>query len=176
MFASGLFLNRKRTQKTNTVNYPDSTEDYNNLTKELDDKKKELASVTLDIARSYELMIVASKQIRKILPNAKEENKAVLLDVIKKMESTASKDGWIEFEKQFEHYNKHFFNVLAELYPDLTPTEKKVCCFLRLNMTTKDIATITSRSPRTIDYTRNSIRKKMNLSSETNLSSFLLSI
>ena len=50
---------------------------------------------------------------------------------------------------------------LVKKYPDLTPVELKVSALLSLNLSSREIADITRRSIRTIEFTRNNIRKKM---------------
>ena len=65
------------------------------------------------------------------------------------------------------------WRIEIEKYPDLTPNEKKICAFLRLNMSTKDICAITYQSVRSIDMARFRLRKKIGLDSDENLVSFL---
>ncbi|MCF8365988.1 MAG: LuxR C-terminal-related transcriptional regulator [Bacteroidales bacterium] len=61
------------------------------------------------------------------------------------------------------------------MHPELSPTEIKICSLIRLSMTSKDISILTNRSIRTVESTRSSIRKKLNLGSDTSLSGYLLS-
>ena len=61
-----------------------------------------------------------------------------------------------------------------EKFPKLSPNEKKLCAFLRLNMSTKDIAALTRKSTSSIDVARTRLRKKLEISgTDTNLISFL---
>ncbi len=137
---------------------------------------RELAGKALQLASMTDMMISVSRRIYELLPRVGPHEKDELLAIIRELEDKSYSDAWHNFENQLEYFDRDFYRVLAELYPDLTPAEKRVCTFLRLNMTTKEIAALTNRSTRTIDFTRNSIRKKLQLSSETNLSAFLLSI
>ncbi|WP_127140922.1 tetratricopeptide repeat protein [Flagellimonas marinaquae] len=79
-----------------------------------------------------------------------------------------------EFEQRFTGVYESFNQKILDLAPDLTPNELKVCAFIRLNMTTKDIARLTGKSLGTVENTRILIRKKLNLSSDDNLQQFLL--
>jgi DNA-binding CsgD family transcriptional regulator len=63
---------------------------------------------------------------------------------------------------------------LLEKYPNLSLTELKVCTFLVLNISSKEIGELTGRSVRTIESTRSNIRKKMNLSPDENLVKHLI--
>jgi DNA-binding CsgD family transcriptional regulator len=64
--------------------------------------------------------------------------------------------------------------LLLEKYPDLSPTEVKVGALLSLNMSSRNIAEITKRSVRTVEFTRNNIRKKMDLQHSDNLVNHLI--
>jgi len=81
-----------------------------------------------------------------------------------------------EIESRFEYANKAFFIKILQLHPNLSPSELRLCGFLRSNMTSKEIAVLTNRSLRTIENTRNRIRHKMILPPETNLVSYLAGI
>lgn len=86
-------------------------------------------------------------------------------------------NSWKEFEIRFAQVHKEFYDRLNERFPDLTPNERKLCAFLRLNMTTKDIASITRQSPHSINMARTRLRKRMNLSGrDENLIGFLINL
>ena len=63
---------------------------------------------------------------------------------------------------------------LVNKYPSLTPVELKVSALVALNLSSREIAGITGRSIRTIEYTRNNIRKKMECNSEESLINHIL--
>lgn len=65
---------------------------------------------------------------------------------------------------------------LVKKYPTLSPVELKVSALLSLNLTSKEIAEITERSIRTVEFTRNSIRKKMNCKPGSNLVNHIISV
>lgn len=99
-----------------------------------------------------------------------------LMQTIKALSSNQNFKVWEEFETRFSKVHDEFYKKLRINYPQLTPTEIKICAFLKLNMNTKDIASLTNRSPRTIENTRQSIRKKLTIDAETNLVNFLLDL
>ncbi len=74
-----------------------------------------------------------------------------------------------EFEHRITANNEDFYQKLLGAYPDLKPSELKLCSYLRLNLSTKELAEILNKSVRTIENTRFSIRKKMGLGPEDNL-------
>jgi DNA-binding CsgD family transcriptional regulator len=69
--------------------------------------------------------------------------------------------------------NREFYNNLIMRYPHLTPNERKLACFLRLNMTTKEISSITFQTGDSIKVARTRLRKKMGLSQDDSLIAFL---
>ena len=96
---------------------------------------------------------------------------ATLLTKVEEM--MRSENDWQAFERHFHHLHQGFIHNLAEQYPTLTPTELKVCSLLRMNCSTKDIAGILCISRHTVDGHRATIRRKLGLSSEENLTAFL---
>jgi tetratricopeptide (TPR) repeat protein len=70
---------------------------------------------------------------------------------------------WDEFEIRFLKTHAGFFDRLMSAYPGLTVNERRLCAFLRLDMTTKEISVITGQSIRAIEIARTRLRKKLNL-------------
>lgn len=81
-----------------------------------------------------------------------------------------------ELENRITESNGDFFKNLLAAYPDLKPTELKLCSYLRLNLSTKELAEVLNKSARTIENTRFSIRKKMGLEPEDNLVAQLIAV
>lgn len=93
----------------------------------------------------------------------------MLIELINELDCASGENVWEEFETRFKNIHQDFNNNLICLYPELRPTKVKICSFIRLNLTNKDIAVITKRSFRTIENTRNRVRKKMKLDQDANL-------
>ena len=81
-----------------------------------------------------------------------------------------------ELENRITESNGDFYKNLLAAYPDLKPTELKLCSYLRLNLSTKELAEVLNKSVRTIENTRFSIRKKMGLGPEDNLVAELIAV
>jgi DNA-binding CsgD family transcriptional regulator len=62
------------------------------------------------------------------------------------------------------------------LFPELTPNDRRICAFLKLDLSTKDIALLTHRSPRSIESARYRLKKKFGLGAEEDILGFLRSI
>lgn len=106
---------------------------------------------------------VVNDQIRtKVLDLKKKINRAIDIKHQNKI-----------FESYFDEANEDFFRVLKEKHPDLTPYDLRVCAFIRMNIPTKEIATILNISYRGAEVSRYRLRKKMQLSRDVNLSAYL---
>lgn len=139
----------------------------------LENKDKELTAQAAQLIQMQQLIETTKTNVTNILSDdAFEVNK------IKKVKAALSNQTIIPIKKDFDlritESNKDFFDMLLKSYPDLKPAELKLCAYLRLNLTTKEIAEITNKSTRTIENTRLSIRKKMELSSSDSLVSHLI--
>ncbi len=82
----------------------------------------------------------------------------------------------LEFENRITSTNEDFYQKLLKAYPDLKPSELKLCSYLRLNLSTKELADILNKSVRTIENARFSIRKKMGLGPEDSLVAQLIAM
>jgi tetratricopeptide (TPR) repeat protein len=140
----------------------------------IENKEKELTSQVTILAQMQQQVDDLIQKTSKILSdNSTEQVK------LKKIESLLKADPIHTLKNDFDirltSNNEDFFSLLLHKYPDLSPAELKLCAYLRLNPSTKDLALITNRSMRTIESTRTNIRKKMNLTSHENLVTHLLS-
>lgn len=144
------------------------------LERDLEVRNKELTTNTMSLMRNAE---VAKEIITKLVllkPNLKPGNTGVVNEVIQGLQLLTREDLWSDFEVHFNRVHLDFYKKLQRIAPDLTPTELKLCAFLRLNMSTKEISSLTQSSDRSIDVMRGRIRKKLNITNTTtNLITFL---
>ncbi|MDE6131095.1 MAG: hypothetical protein K2F74_05850, partial [Muribaculaceae bacterium] len=78
-----------------------------------------------------------------------------------------------EFRLQFERIHPDFYRTLSEKFPELTARDLRLCAFLHLGMTTKEIAVLTYREVRSVDSARNRLRKKLGIDINDDISDFL---
>jgi hypothetical protein len=142
---------------------------------DLETKNRELAFQAMSIMKSNETITSIIEGLDKTIKNGNtEDDLNVALNQIRHLEKDKS---WKEFEIHFTQVHSDFYQKLNVSFPDLTPNERKLCAFLRLNMTTKDIASITHQSIHSINVARTRLRRKMNLAnSDENLVNFLMNI
>ena len=140
----------------------------------IDNKEKELTSQVTLLAQMQQQVDDLIQKTSKILnDNSTEQVKLKKIESLLKADPIHSLKN--DFDVRLTSNNEDFFSLLLHKYPDLSPSELKLCAYLRLNPSTKDLALITNRSMRTIESTRTNIRKKMNLTSQENLVTHLLS-
>ena len=163
----GLLFNTQRLKRKN-LNL-----EKEKLRSELDYKNKELTTNVLYLLKKNEFVINISSQLKSLRYTTKPENRKIIDGIIREIEQSTTKDIWKEFEIRFQDVHTDFYNKLIKQYPDLSPNELKLCAFLRLNMSTKEISSITFQSYNSIIMARHRLRKKLGISSNENLIAFL---
>ncbi len=143
------------------------------LEKELAFKNKELTTSVMYQLKKNNFIWKVSEKLKSIALNLTPENRKSIKSIVKEMEANMSKESWEEFEFRFNEVHNDFYDNLLKDFPDLTPNELKLSAFLKLNMTTKDIATITYQSTHSITVARYRLRNKLKLERDDNLVSFL---
>ena len=146
------------------------------LSQSVDYKSKELASKTIYLLEKNEFIQALAQKLKNLKPEIKKENQTAFQEIINELNQNSSSKVWNEFEIRFKEVNTTFYENLNKVHPDLTPNEIKICAFLRLNMSTKDISSITHQSVKSINMARFRLRKKLALESEENLINYLIQI
>lgn len=141
---------------------------------DLEYKKKELASKMIYVLEKNEFIISIAKKLLNLKPDLSKTNQSLIQPIIYELNQNSSDKIWDEFEIRFKEVHSEFYNNLNTLYPDLTPNEIKICAFLRLNMSTKEISAITHQSVKSINMARFRLRKKLNIETEDNLIGYLI--
>ena len=144
---------------------------------ELNIKKRELTVNLLALVKKNEILTEISEKLIHLEQNAKEiEIKKAIIQISQELRHSADDKMMSEFSTRFQEVHAGFYEKLLKDYPELTQNELKICAFLRLNMSTKEISELTGQRGPTIDHARYRLRKKLNLSSDTNLVTFLSQI
>jgi len=139
-------------------------------------KDKELANSTLQMIQKNKLLTRLKLELDKMNAKTsddlvKNQNQALIRRINKEIED---KNQWRVFEEHFEAVHEEFIRRLREQYPDLTPKERKLAAYLRLNISTKEIALLMNISARGVEVARYRLRRKFNLERDTNLLDFIL--
>ena len=82
-------------------------------------------------------------------------------------------DDWKKFEKNFDIVYDEYLTRLGNTFAELTVSDKKLCAYLKMDLSSKEIAPLMNLTYRSVEMTRYRLRKKLNLSREQNLIEFL---
>ena len=134
-------------------------------------KSKELAASTMSIIKKNELLT----NIKEELHNIDDKNSVKpVLHIIDK--SLKRNDDWELFQEAFNNADSEFLKKIKTLHPSLSPNDLKMCAYLRLNLSSKEIAPLLSISSRSVEIKRYRLRKKLNLLHEDNLVNYILEL
>jgi DNA-binding CsgD family transcriptional regulator len=148
------------------------------LESEINFKNAELASTAMNLVQKKEFLLKIKDELSKINKSGKEQIElSELKKILKELsEEKNLNDEWEQFSVHFNQVHSNFLLKLKSLYPDLTANELKLCAYLRMNLSSKEIAQLMSISTRGVEIGRYRLRKKLQIPSDTNLFRFLLDI
>ena len=146
----------------------------NKLLSEINNKRKELANTTYLAAKRNRSLLEVQKELDDV--KDKFDNQYKFKNIQTKINHMLEgKDNWKVFETNFSEINDDFFHDLLQKYPSLSTKDLKLCAYLKMNLTTKEIAPLMAISVRGVEIHRYRLRKKLNLKSGKSLSKFLIS-
>lgn len=126
-------------------------------------KDKQLATEVLYRVQNHELIKEVVQKLIAVHAKSSRETKETLGSVLKGLEKSLEDKAWDDFEIRFQQVHPNFYEKLQRDFPDLSLNERRLCAFLKLNMTTKEISAITGQSINSIQVARWRLRKKLNL-------------
>jgi ligand-binding sensor domain-containing protein/DNA-binding CsgD family transcriptional regulator len=145
---------------------------------EMIQRDKELANHAMNLIRKNEFLgkIREDLQILKKVSRDEAVNEKIL-SVISKINKDIDNNKQREvFERAFDEVHEEFLDKLKSKFPALTPTELRMCAYLKMNISTKEIAPLMNISARGVEICRYRIRKKLGISRTTNLTSMLIDL
>ena len=134
---------------------------------------KELAASTMNLISKNELLEFIKADLKK---TSNDENRSIKSVITTINRNITGKDSWSIFKEAFENSDKDFFKKIKELHPSLTSNDLRLCAYLRLNLSSKEIAPLLNISVRSVEIKRYRLRKKMDLSHEKGLSEYILAV
>jgi ligand-binding sensor domain-containing protein/DNA-binding CsgD family transcriptional regulator len=151
------------------------------LESDIEFKNSELAATALNLVQKKEFLLKIRDELNKIMHLNKIGGENIETNELKKILRSLSEDEilndeWEQFSSHFNKVHSDFLVVLKNKYPDLKPHELKLCAFLSMNLSSKEIAHLMSISVRGVEISRYRLRKKLQLSSEVNLFQFLFDL
>lgn len=142
-------------------------------------QKREVAAISLRNVQNEEFKhkyISELKQVKNLMKSEPDSVGLYLDRIISELNSDFSENSWNQFESRIKESDQEFYRNLGVKHPNLTPAEIKLCFFLRLNLSTKEIAGMTFQTYDSVRIARTRLRKKMNLTNDDNLVGYLFSI
>lgn len=149
------------------------------LQADIEHKNSRLASTAMNLVRKMELFSKIKDDLNAFKNNeetraASKEFQKIIRMIDSELDVTRE---WEQFTEHFDQVHSNFLKKLKEHWPDLTPTELKMAAYLRLNLTSKEIAHLMNISIRGVETGRYRLRKKLGLTSnDTSLYDFLMSM
>jgi DNA-binding CsgD family transcriptional regulator len=143
------------------------------LTKDVDSKSKELAVSTMNLIKKNELLSLIKEDLKKTSEEGNRNVKSVITTINKNINE---EDSWNVFKEAFDSADKDFLKKVKQAHPSLTPNDLRLCAYLRLNLSSKEVAPLLNISVRSVEIKRYRLRKKMDLPHEQGLVEYILSI
>jgi len=148
------------------------------LEAEINFKNTELASSAMHLVQKSELITSMKTDLNQIMKEVKNHDAA---GELKKLVKTLSEDDkmdkdWENFAQHFDKVHNNFVEKLKEKHPKVSGNEIKLCAYLRMNLSTKEIAQLMNISVRGVEISRYRLRKKLDLKTEENLFKYLIGI
>lgn len=144
------------------------------LEQDFEIKNRELAASTMNLIKKNELLSMIKEDLKnsnETLPN--KSLKSLISNINKNINE---EDSWNVFVDAFNNADKDFLKKIKMAHQSLTPNDLRLCAFLRLNLSSKEIAPLLNISVRSVEIKRYRLRKKMDLSHEQGLVEYILSI
>jgi len=142
------------------------------LQQEFENKNRELAASTMNLIKKNELLAMIKDDLKK--GESGDRNiKSVITTINKNINED---DTWDMFKEAFNNADKDFLKKIKKAHPLLTPNDLRLCAYLRLNLSSKEIAPLLNISVRSVEIKRYRLRKKMDLPHELGLVEYILSI
>lgn len=141
------------------------------LRSDIEHRNKELAISTMAMIKKNETLNELKDELDNLPKSQESKSLKKMLD-----KNLNSKQDWLTFEEAFNNADKDFFKKIKELHPSLSSGDLRLCVYLRLNLSSKEIAPLLNISPRSVEIKRYRLRKKLNLSREESLTSYIVEI
>jgi len=159
--------------EVNTIHLENDT-----LATQLEERKKELITYSLNIGQQRELLDSICKSIEKAVnvKNSDEKNLILTNELIRIKQKKSFTTEAEKIYQNAEQAHTEFLSRLLSKYPNLTNQEKRLLVLLRIGLSTKEIAPVLNISTKSVEIGRHRLRKKINLNKDENLIQFVKSM
>ncbi len=143
------------------------------LSQDVDMKNRELAVTSMTLNSKNELLTFIKEDLKKTSESGDSSVKSVIRTINKNI---TEEDSWKVFKEAFDNADKDFLKKIKQAHQLLTPNDLRLCAYLRLNLSSKEIAPLLNISVRSVEIKRYRLRKKMDLPHEQGLVEYILSV
>jgi ligand-binding sensor domain-containing protein/DNA-binding CsgD family transcriptional regulator len=141
------------------------------LENEVTYKNKELADAALHLVERTDALARVKEELQKLYKSSEQDTSLKKsLQLVNDIER--NNENWDRFAARFDEINNDFLKKIKGLYPQLTSTDLKLCAYLQLNMSSKEIAQLMNISLRGVEISRYRLRKKLQLPTEKSFVEF----
>jgi len=148
----------------------------NAINEEFERNKKSLTSTTLKLIQNSELNTTQFEDLLNLKKISSPEGIKIINSIIARYKINSIKNNWKEFEILFGQVHKSFYERLLNKFPDISQNERKICAFLKLNMSNKDISAITFQNENCLKKARSRLRQKFGIETDVNIVNFIQNI
>ncbi|MFD0794876.1 triple tyrosine motif-containing protein [Mucilaginibacter litoreus] len=148
------------------------------LQSEVEFKTSELASSALNLVQKKEFLLKVKDELQRLQKSGKEVVEVAEIKKILRLLTEENKinEQWEQFSIHFDKVHAGFLTVIKERYPTINQQELKLCAYLIMNLSSKEIAQLMAISVRGVEISRYRLRKKLQIPTEMNLFEFLFNI
>ena len=143
------------------------------LSQDVDNKNRELAVSTMSLNSKNELLAFIKEDLKKTTQDNNKNIKSVIRTI---NDNITEEDSWKVFKEAFDNADKDFLKRIKMIHPLLTPNDLRLCAYLRLNLSSKEIAPLFNISVRSVEIKRYRLRKKMELQHEIGLVEYIMAV
>jgi len=143
---------------------------------EIKHKNQELALTTMHLVQKAEILLAVQEGLQHVREKTPDHGVKKEIQQLLNMVNTDVKldDDWEHFAQYFDQVHVDFLKQLRDRFPQLSASDLKLCAYLRMNLSTKEIAPLLNISVRGVEGSRYRLRKKLNLANDANLTEFIL--
>ena len=141
---------------------------------EIEVKNRELSSMASNALHKNELLTRLKESVDTIKQNV-EGRELVELEQLIRSGINLDKD-WDIFQRHFTSVHPDFFNSLKQNYPTLTSNDLRICAYLRMNLSTKEIASLMNIEAKSVRMNRYRLKKKLDLAEDQEVQDFMLKV
>jgi ligand-binding sensor domain-containing protein len=145
---------------------------------EMRHKDMELANSTMYLVQKNKFLNRIKSEMQELIGKLTiESNKHSLRQIVNRIDrDIKSKQHWKVFDEYFDEVHEDFLKRLKEKHPVLTPKDLRMCAYLKMNLSTKEIAPLMNISVRGVEISRYRLRKKMDIGPGKNLTEYILEV